>query len=65
VVTVLGLLLGLARLVVAKSSFLIPVAVFPLIFPIIYYITHTSMRYRHPCDPVLALLLAIAVFGVG
>lgn len=65
VVTVLGLLLGLARLVVAKSSFLLPVAVFPLIFPIIYYITHTSMRYRHPCDPVLALLLAIAGFGVG
>jgi hypothetical protein len=63
--TAFGLLLGLTRMLIAKNIFLIPVAEFPLIFPTIYYITHTSMRYRHPCDPVLALLLAIALFGVG
>ena len=25
-------------------------------FPVVYYITHTSLRYRHPIDPVLCVL---------
>ena len=28
-----------------------------LIFPLVYYICHTSPRYRHPIDPVMAILL--------
>jgi len=31
------------------------------VYPVIYYVTHTSLRYRHPIDPVLVLLVAIAV----
>jgi hypothetical protein len=26
----------------------------------LYYITHTSLRYRHPIDPVVLLLSAVA-----
>jgi 4-amino-4-deoxy-L-arabinose transferase-like glycosyltransferase len=63
-VSLIGAIVGLVRLF-AKNSFFFPVAAFPLVFPSIYYVTHTSMRYRHPCDPVLALLLAIAVLGAG
>lgn len=63
-VTLVGTAVGLARLLRAGSPFFLPVAVFPLIFPLTYYITHTSLRYRHPVDPALALLLAIAVFGI-
>jgi 4-amino-4-deoxy-L-arabinose transferase-like glycosyltransferase len=42
-------------------------AVFPLFslvlaFPVVYYVTHTSFRYRHPLDPLLILL---AVYGVA
>jgi hypothetical protein len=34
--------------------------VFPVIFPCLYYVTHADLRYRHPIDPVLCLLTAIA-----
>jgi len=37
-----------------------PLAVFPVIFPALYYVTHADLRYRHPIDPVLCLLTAIA-----
>jgi hypothetical protein len=26
---------------------------------VIYYVTHTSLRYRHPIDPMVLLLVAI------
>lgn len=61
---VLGTLTGIARLILQRSAFAFPLVVFPVIYPVIYYITHTSLRYRHPIDPVLLLLTAIAIFGV-
>jgi len=30
-------------------------------FPLVYYLCHTTPRYRHPMDPVLALLSAYAL----
>jgi len=47
-------------LFVRRNGWALPVAVFPLFFPMIYYITHTSLRYRHPIDPVLLLLTVFA-----
>ncbi|MGB7280860.1 MAG: glycosyltransferase family 39 protein [Candidatus Acidiferrum sp.] len=38
-----------------------PLAVFPVIFPCLYYITHADLRYRHPIDPVVLLLTVIFV----
>jgi hypothetical protein len=35
-----------------------------LVFPAIYYITHPSMAYRHPIDPLL-LVLGVAVFATS
>jgi hypothetical protein len=64
-VTLVGALAGIARLVARRNPFAIPLAIFPIAFPLVYYFTQTSLRLRHPCDPVLALLLAIAVtYGV-
>jgi hypothetical protein len=60
-VTCLGTLTGLACLYFARRSFFIPVAAFPMAFPIVYYLTQASLRLRHPCDPILALLIALAV----
>ena len=40
-----------------------PLAVFPVIFPCLYYLTHADLRYRHPIDPVVLLLTVIAVAG--
>jgi hypothetical protein len=57
----IGALLGIAVLIRRHSEYTFPLAVFPLVFPFLYYITHTSLRYRHPIDPVVLLLTAIAV----
>lgn len=36
------------------------------LFPAIYYISHISLRYRYPIDPLIFLLAAIAIdFAVG
>jgi 4-amino-4-deoxy-L-arabinose transferase-like glycosyltransferase len=56
----LGALAGIAVLIRRHRGHTFPLAVFPLIFPFLYYITHTSLRYRHPIDPVVLLLTAIA-----
>jgi 4-amino-4-deoxy-L-arabinose transferase-like glycosyltransferase len=60
----LGALLGIVVLLVKKSPYAVPLIAFPLVFPLLYYVTHTSLRYRHPIDPVVLLLTAIAVCGV-
>ncbi|HET6144017.1 MAG TPA: hypothetical protein VFE02_10940 [Candidatus Acidoferrales bacterium] len=39
-----------------------PYAMVPLIFPIIFYITHASLRYRFPMDPIMMIL---ATYGVA
>jgi hypothetical protein len=38
--------------------------VYPLVFPWLYYVTHPNLRYRHPIDPVLLLLAAVAAASV-
>jgi hypothetical protein len=56
----IGALLGIAVLIRRRSEYVFPLAVFPVIFPFLYYVTHTSLRYRHPIDPVVLLLTAVA-----
>jgi hypothetical protein len=38
-----------------------PLASVMLFFPLIFYITHSSSRYRHPIDPVMLVLAVYAV----
>jgi len=57
----LGGLFGVIALLFRKSPYVVPFAAFPAVFPVLYYVTHTSLRYRHPMDPALLLLTAIAV----
>jgi hypothetical protein len=56
-----GALAGVLVLFWRRSPFAFPLAVYPVVFPLVYYITHTSLRYRHPLDPVVLLLAAVAV----
>ncbi len=60
-VTVIGAAIGLACLFSVRRWFLLPVATFPLAFPLVYYMTQASLRLRHPCDPILALLIGLAL----
>ena len=63
--TVIGVLAGIVRILLARSPFVFPLAIVPLVFPLVYYFTQTSLRLRHPCDPILALLLAFSITSVA
>lgn len=56
-----GALLGIAFLFQRKNEHAVPLILFPVAFPLVYYITHTSLRYRHPLDPAILLLCAWAL----
>lgn len=56
--------LGVIVLLATKNSYALPVVAIPILFPLLYYVTHTSLRYRHPIDPVVLLLAAIGVYGL-
>ena len=56
-----GALAGAVILVLRRDPYAFPLAVGPVVCPVVYYVTHTSVRYRHPIDPVVLLLTAIAV----
>lgn len=61
--TAAGALLGIIVLLRRRAVFTVPLAVFPVIFPCLYYVTHADLRYRHPIDPVICLLTAVAFAG--
>jgi hypothetical protein len=59
----LGAVAGVIVLYRRRSIFAFPLAAAPLFFPIVYYITHVSLRLRHPLDPALALLTAVSLLA--
>jgi 4-amino-4-deoxy-L-arabinose transferase-like glycosyltransferase len=56
----LGTLMALIFLLRDGNPHALPLAVFPLVFPLVYYFALAPPRYRHPMDAVLLLLAAIA-----
>lgn len=58
------LLLGIVVLLVSKDGYALPVIAIPVLFPFLYYVTHTSLRYRHPIDSVVLLIAAIGIHGI-
>ena len=56
-----GALAGIVLLFWKRSMFAFPLAVFPVVFPWVYYISLALPRYRLPIDPVVILLAAIAL----
>jgi len=51
-------LLGLRRGIRCRNSYIVPLAILPMFFPAVYYLTHADVRYRHPIDPVIVILAA-------
>jgi hypothetical protein len=45
------------------SPYAFPAAMFVAIVPLVYYVTHASLRYRHPIDPIVLMLTAVALTG--
>lgn len=60
-IVLVGTIAGIILLYRRRDPYAFPLAAAPILFPIIYYITHTSLRYRHPLDPVLMLLTAVTL----
>ena len=64
---VLNLLLSLFTLLGAlflnrsKPEEAFPYVMVLLVFPLIFYLTHTSLRYRFPMDPIMMVLAAYGV----
>jgi 4-amino-4-deoxy-L-arabinose transferase-like glycosyltransferase len=54
-------------LVALRRKFLksLPLALCLIVFPIPYYITHSSLRYRHPIDPIMHILAVVALAWFG
>jgi len=55
----LGTVAGLVLLFFTANEFAFPLASFVLFFPLVYYLAHASLRFRHPIDPILVLLSAV------
>jgi 4-amino-4-deoxy-L-arabinose transferase-like glycosyltransferase len=45
----------------ARREVALPFASVMLIFPVVFYVTHTSGRYRYPMDPIMAILTVFAL----
>ena len=60
-----GTVAGIFVLARHRSIFAFPLAAAPLFFPLVYYITHVSLRLRHPLDPVLVILTAVSIAALS
>ncbi len=44
-----------------RNECALPFTSFMLFFPVVFYVTHTSGRYRYPMDPIMGLLTVFAI----
>ncbi|MCU1330927.1 MAG: hypothetical protein JWN34_6297 [Bryobacterales bacterium] len=57
----LAAFVGLILLWKGRNPHVIPLAAFPLVFPLVFYVALAHARYKHPIDPALLLLSAFAM----
>jgi len=58
--TVLAII-GLSKAFRKLPSIATPYAIVLLVYPLIYYVTHSDQAYRHPLDPEIVILATYAV----
>jgi len=61
--TLFSLLAGIGLVLALRKNYfeVLPLAMCAILIPVPYYVTHSSLRYRHPIDPFLTLLATYAV----
>ncbi len=57
--------LGLRRAFQNGLPYWIPFAIVLLCFPLVYYVTHADVRYRHPIDPEIVILAVYGALGAS
>ena len=55
---------GLRRWWNEDRSAALPYVIAMLVFPIPYYLTHSSMDYRQPVEPLIVVLVTMGLFGI-
>ena len=58
-----ALVRGLRRCWRENWSMALPYLLSVLIFPLPYYLTHASMDYRQPLEPIVIMLVTVGLFG--
>jgi len=58
------MLIGIRRWWRMDRSAALPYALVITIFPITYYLSHTSMDYRQPIEPEIMILVAMGILGL-
>ena len=53
------MLLGLRQAFRQSPTFAVPFALVLLFYPLIYYLTHAALFYRHPIDPLIVILAVL------
>jgi 4-amino-4-deoxy-L-arabinose transferase-like glycosyltransferase len=56
-----GALIGVVVLISRRSIYAFPLAAILVVYPLVYYATRASLRYRHPIDPVLVVLASVGL----
>jgi 4-amino-4-deoxy-L-arabinose transferase-like glycosyltransferase len=59
-----GAALGIVLLYRSHSPYAFPIAIVPIVYPLISYVSVASPRYRHPIDPAILLLAAVSVMSL-
>jgi 4-amino-4-deoxy-L-arabinose transferase-like glycosyltransferase len=54
--------IGIGKAIRDRREYVFPLTVLVVIFPMIYYLTHSDLGFRHPIDPVMVIF---AVYGIG
>jgi 4-amino-4-deoxy-L-arabinose transferase-like glycosyltransferase len=52
---------GVYRAIRERRELVIPLLIPLVFFPVVYYLTHSEVRYRHPIDPVVVVFMASAL----
>jgi 4-amino-4-deoxy-L-arabinose transferase-like glycosyltransferase len=55
---------GLVLAIHSGRDEVIPLAILPVCFPVVYYLTHSDMGFRHPIDPVVVILMVYGVISL-
>jgi hypothetical protein len=61
----LVMLAGIRQALRVRREAALPLLLVLLSFPLVYYITHTAVEYRHPLDPIVTLFIGVWISAVA
>jgi hypothetical protein len=55
---------GIGRAIRERQDGVHPLLILVVVFPGIYYLTHSDLGFRHPIDPVIVIFFTYGVFSL-